>query len=216
MDPFATDAFDPLATTEPWSPEQGRSQPKSIEPEFVPAPVHAPSRSAGSISARARANAAPLATAGSYLEGLNPEQRLAVETADGPVLVLAGAGTGKTRVLITRIAHIMATRSRLSKPDPRGHLHQQGGARNEAPHRCAGRRRGRGHAPGSETFHSIGVKILRRHSEIAGLKSGFTILDSDDQLRLMKQVIDVNGIDKERWPARGSWRRSSTRGRTRA
>jgi DNA helicase II / ATP-dependent DNA helicase PcrA len=151
-----------------------------------------------SISERAlgRTAAAP-----SYLNGLNPEQRAAVEAIDGPVLVLAGAGTGKTRVLTTRIAHIMALR--------RASGHQilavtfTNKAAREMKHRIetivGGAVEG---MPWLGTFHAIGVKILRRHHELVGLKSGFTILDMDDQLRLMKQVIEAAGIDKDRWPAR--------------
>ncbi len=153
----------------------------------------------GSISARARA-VAPVAAA-PYLEGLNPEQRLAVETLDGPLLVLAGAGTGKTRVLTTRIAHILATGR------ARGGQILAVTFTNKAAREMKERI---GHLIGGEvegmpwlgTFHSIGVKILRSHAEIAGLKSGFTILDTDDQLRLIKQVIEAAGIDKDRWPAR--------------
>jgi DNA helicase-2/ATP-dependent DNA helicase PcrA len=66
------------------------------------------------------------------------------------------------------------------------------------------------------TFHSIGVKILRRHAELVGLKSNFTILDTDDQIRLLKQLIQAEGIDEKRWPARQLRRPSSTAGRTAA
>src|SRR5258706_8469021 len=136
-----------------------------------------------------------------YLAGLNPAQRAAVETLDGPVLVLAGAGTGKTRVLTTRIAHILAS-GRAS-----GHQILAVTFTNKAAREMK-ERIGRliGGAvegmPWLGTFHSIGVRILRRHAELAGLKSGFTILDTDDQIRLLKQVIEAAGIDKDRWPAR--------------
>jgi DNA helicase II / ATP-dependent DNA helicase PcrA len=164
------------------------------------APSEAPSAPKRSISERAMGRAAQT-TAPSYLDGLNPEQRAAVEAIDGPVLVLAGAGTGKTRVLTTRIAHILNLR--------RASGHQilavtfTNKAAREMKHRVEA-------LVGSAaegmawlgTFHAIGVKILRRHHELVGLKSGFTILDMDDQLRLMKQVIEVEGIDKDRWPAR--------------
>ncbi|MDX2259889.1 MAG: UvrD-helicase domain-containing protein [Hyphomicrobiaceae bacterium] len=136
-----------------------------------------------------------------YLAGLNPEQRLAVEALDGPVLVLAGAGTGKTRVLTTRIAHILATRR--AYPSQILAVTFTNKAAREMRERI-GRYVG-GEVEGMPwlgTFHSIGVKILRRHAELVGLKSGFTILDPDDQLRLMKQVIEAAGIDKDRWPAR--------------
>lgn len=137
----------------------------------------------------------------SYLEGLNPEQRSAVEALDGPVLVLAGAGTGKTRVLTTRIAHILA-QGRASGHQILAVTFTNKAAR-EMKHRIGGLVGGGVEAmPWLGTFHSIGVKILRRHAELAGLKSGFTILDTDDQIRLMKQVIEAEGLDKDRWPAR--------------
>ncbi|MEE1657056.1 UvrD-helicase domain-containing protein [Microvirga sp. CF3062] len=152
----------------------------------------------GSLSARARAAVAPQSP---YLNGLNPEQRAAVEATEGPVLVLAGAGTGKTRVLTTRIAHLIAT----GKAYPSQILSVT------FTNKAAREMRERITAvigPVAEgmqwlgTFHSIGTKILRRHAELVGLRSDFTILGTDDQLRLMKQVIEVEGIDEKRWPAR--------------
>ena len=136
-----------------------------------------------------------------YLQDLNPAQREAVEALDGPVLVLAGAGTGKTRVLTTRIAHILAT----------GRAYPSQVLAVTFTNKAAREMRERiGHLVGEAvegmpwlgTFHSIGVKILRRHHELVGLRSGFTILDTDDQLRLLKQVIEAEGLDKDRWPAR--------------
>jgi DNA helicase-2/ATP-dependent DNA helicase PcrA len=152
----------------------------------------------GSLSARARATVAPQSP---YLNGLNPEQRAAVEATEGPVLVLAGAGTGKTRVLTTRIAHLIAT----GKAYPSQILSVT------FTNKAAREMRERITAvigPVAEgmqwlgTFHSIGTKILRRHAELVDLRSDFTILGTDDQLRLMKQVIEVEGIDEKRWPAR--------------
>ena len=136
-----------------------------------------------------------------YLAGLNKEQREAVETVDGPVLVLAGAGTGKTRVLTTRLAHILATRR--AWPGQILSVTFTNKAAREMKERI-GALIG-GVVEGMQwlgTFHSIGAKMLRRHAELAGLKSNFTILDSDDQLRLMKQLIDAEGIDEKRWPVR--------------
>jgi len=156
----------------------------------------APGPTPGGIAARARA-----AAGAPYLADLNPEQRLAVETLDGPVLVLAGAGTGKTRVLTTRIAHILATgRARPSEilavtftnkaaREMKARVGVMVGQVVEG-------------MPWLGTFHSIGVKILRRHAELVGLKPDFTILDVDDQIRLLKQLLEAENIDEKRWPAR--------------
>ena len=136
-----------------------------------------------------------------YLKALNPEQRLAVETLDGPVLVLAGAGTGKTRVLTTRIAHIL----RLGRAHPSQILAVTftNKAAREMKLRI-GEMVGQivEGMPWLGTFHAIGVKILRRHAELVGLKSNFTILDVDDQIRLIKQLLEVANVDEKRWPAR--------------
>ncbi|HXR95286.1 MAG TPA: UvrD-helicase domain-containing protein [Rhizomicrobium sp.] len=136
-----------------------------------------------------------------YLAGLNKEQREAVEAVDGPVLVLAGAGTGKTRVLTTRLAHILATRR--AWPGQILAVTFTNKAAREMKERIGGLIGGV--VEGMQwlgTFHSIGAKMLRRHAELAGLKANFTILDTDDQLRLIKQLIDAENIDEKRWPAR--------------
>src|SRR5207237_7196233 len=148
----------------------------------------------GGIAARAR-------VAPPYLSDLNPEQRAAVETLDGPVLVLAGAGTGKTRVLTTRIAHILATGR--ARPDEILAVTFTNKAAREMKLRV-GAMVGQivEGMPWLGTFHSIGVKILRRHAELVGLKPDFTILDTDDQVRLLKQIIAVEDIDEKRWPGR--------------
>jgi len=149
----------------------------------------------------ARAMAARQGRAPSYLEGLNEEQRRAVETTEGPVLVLAGAGTGKTRVLTTRIAHILSLG--LAWPSQILAVTFTNKAAREMKERIGFLV---GEAvegmPWLGTFHSIGVKILRRHAELAGLRSDFTILDTDDQIRLIKQVIQAEGIDDKRWTPR--------------
>src|SRR4030088_1434332 len=161
-----------------------------------PAPPAPPAPSAGGIAARARA-----AGGAPYLAGLNPEQREAVESLDGPVLVLAGAGTGKTRVLTTRIAHILS----LGRAWPSEILSVTftNKAAREMKERV-GKMVGQAveGMPWLGTFHSIGAKILRRHAELVGLKSDFTILDTDDQVRLIKQLIVAENIDEKRWPAR--------------
>ena len=135
-----------------------------------------------------------------YMEGLNPAQRAAVEQLDGPVLMLAGAGTGKTKALTTRIAHLLNTGT--ARPNEILSVTFTNKAAREMKNRVGnliGQVEG---MPWMGTFHSICVKILRRHAELAGLKSNFTILDTDDQLRLMKQLIAATQIDDKRWPAR--------------
>jgi DNA helicase II / ATP-dependent DNA helicase PcrA len=136
-----------------------------------------------------------------YLKTLNAEQRAAVLTFEGPLLVLAGAGTGKTRVLTTRLAHILATGK--AWPGQILAVTFTNKAAREMKIRIAeliG-----GVVEGMTwlgTFHSIGVKILRRHAELVGLKPAFTILDTDDQIRLIKQLLEAHNIDEKRWPAR--------------
>ncbi|WP_245503364.1 ATP-dependent helicase, partial [Rhizobium ruizarguesonis] len=136
-----------------------------------------------------------------YLAGLNPEQTEAVETLEGPVLVLAGAGTGKTRVLTTRIAHILNTGRAF--PSQILAVTFTNKAAREMKERIAllvgGAVEG---MPWLGTFHSIGVKLLRRHGELVGLRSDFTILDTDDVVRLIKQIIQAEGLDDKRWPAK--------------
>jgi len=151
---------------------------------------------ARSLSAQASASVRP-----PYLSGLNDNQREAVEAMNGPVLVLAGAGTGKTRVLTTRLAHVLATRN--AWPSQILAVTFTNKAAREMQNRIGmlvgGVVEG---MPWLGTFHSIGAKILRRHAELVGLRSDFTILDMDDQIRLLKQLIRADGIDEKRWPAR--------------
>ncbi|WP_407117912.1 ATP-dependent helicase [Bradyrhizobium sp. LMG 9283] len=168
---------------------------RMTEPSKITAvPDHQPA--AGGIAARARASVGP-----KYLSGLNPEQREAVETLDGPVLVLAGAGTGKTRVLTTRIAHILS--QGRARPAEILSVTFTNKAAREMKHRLG---QMLGHAvegmPWLGTFHSIGGRILRTHAELAQLKSNFTVLDVDDQVRLLKQLLQAENIDEKRWPAR--------------
>ncbi|MFN3275129.1 MAG: ATP-dependent helicase [Paracoccus sp. (in: a-proteobacteria)] len=141
-----------------------------------------------------------------YLEGLNAAQRAAVEVLEGPVLMLAGAGTGKTRALTTRIAHLLT--QGLARPGQVLAVTFTNKAAREMKLRIA---RLLGETvegmPWLGTFHSISVKILRRHAEMIGngtlhLKPSFTILDTDDQIRLLKQLIAAENIDEKRWPAR--------------
>ncbi len=135
-----------------------------------------------------------------YLEGLNDEQLRAVEALEGPVLVLAGAGVGKTRVLTTRIAHLIA--SGRARPHEILAVTFTNKAAREMRERVS---LFTGTAPGMPwlgTFHSICVKILRMHAELVGLRSNFTILDTDDQLRLLKQILQAENLDDKRWPAR--------------
>ena len=136
-----------------------------------------------------------------YLDTLNPPQREAVETLEGPLLVLAGAGTGKTRVLTTRLAHILTRR--LAWPSQVLAVTFTNRAAREMRERVEtliGAGASEGLALG--TFHALGARMLRRHAELVGLKSNFSILDADDQIRLLKQILTAEDIDEKRWPAR--------------
>jgi DNA helicase-2/ATP-dependent DNA helicase PcrA len=136
-----------------------------------------------------------------YLNGLNPEQREAVTTTEGPLLVLAGAGTGKTRVLTTRVAHILATRR--AWPSQMLVVTFTNKAAREMRERTLALV-----GPDGEglrwfgTFHSVSAQILRRHAELVKLKPGFTVIDTDDQIRLIRQILDAENIDQKRWTPR--------------
>ncbi len=133
-----------------------------------------------------------------YLEGLNAAQRDAVEATEGPVLVLAGAGTGKTRVLTTRFAHLLLTRRAF--PNQILAVTFTNKAAREMRERVAAIL---GHAAEGlwlGTFHALGARMLRRFADRAGLQSNFSILDTDDQLRLLKQIMEAARIDAKRWP----------------
>ncbi|MBY5623226.1 ATP-dependent helicase [Rhizobium leguminosarum] len=170
------------------------------KPQPPAAPAERAPISGGGIAARAMA-ARDGGKRPDYLAGLNPEQTEAVETLEGPVLVLAGAGTGKTRVLTTRIAHILNTGRAF--PSQILAVTFTNKAAREMKERIAllvgGAVEG---MPWLGTFHSIGVKLLRRHGELVGLRSDFTILDTDDVVRLIKQLIQAEGLDDKRWPAK--------------
>ncbi len=153
---------------------------------------------AASSSLAARAMAArPMP----YLDGLNPAQREAVEALDGPVLMLAGAGTGKTKALTTRIAHLLNTGR--ARPNEILAVTFTNKAAREMKERVAALLGQTVEGmPWLGTFHAICVKLLRRHAELVELKSNFTILDTDDQIRLLKQLIVAANIDEKRWPPR--------------
>ena len=153
---------------------------------------------AAAIPLSQRAMARPAAP---YLDGLNPAQSEAVQVLDGPVLMLAGAGTGKTKALTCRIAHLLTTGT--ARPNEILAVTFTNKAAREMKNRVGALL---GEAvegmPWLGTFHSICAKLLRRHAELVGLKGNFTILDSDDQLRLLKQLVRAENIDDKRWPAR--------------
>ncbi len=146
-------------------------------------------------------SSSPQAPSDPLIEGLNPPQRDAVLTTEGPVLMLAGAGTGKTAALTRRLAHLV--RSRLAWPSEILCVTFTNKAAREMRERV-------GHLIGPAvegmpwlgTFHAIAAKMLRRHAELVGLQPNYTIIDTDDQLRLLKQLIQAEGLDEKRWPAR--------------
>ena len=142
---------------------------------------------------------APATTDAPYLAGLNPPQREAVLTSEGPVLMLAGAGTGKTKALTARLAHLIWTRRAwpseilavtFTNKAAREMQHRIGAILGQAVEGM----------PFLGTFHAVAARMLRRHAELVGLNPNFTILDTDDQLRLLKQLIIAAGIDEKRWP----------------
>jgi DNA helicase-2/ATP-dependent DNA helicase PcrA len=162
------------------------TDPFHIEDE-EPQPVIANSVAAGAAGA-------------SYLAQLNEAQRDAVEALDGPTLVLAGAGTGKTRVLTTRLAHLL--RFRQVRPYEVLAVTFTNKAAREMRERVADLVGGPAEAIWLGTFHALGARMLRKHAELVGLQSNFTILDTDDQVRLLKQLLEASNIDSKRWPAR--------------
>ena len=140
-------------------------------------------------------------TEADYLSRLNAEQRAAVEALDGPLLVLAGAGTGKTRVLTTRFAHLL--RSRKAFPSQVLAVTFTNKAAREMRERVGAMMGEAVEGLWLGTFHALTARMLRRNAELVGLNSNFTILDTDDQLRLLKQVMEAEHIDLKRWPANG-------------
>ena len=156
------------------------NQAEMVAPADLPAPAAAPSPR--------------------YLDALNPEQRAAVEAADGPLLVLAGAGTGKTRVLTTRLAHLLLT-GRV-RPWQLLAVTFTNRAAREMILRVSLLLGQSVEGLWLGTFHALGARLLRRHAELIGLKPNFTILDTDDQLRLVKQVVEAAELDPRRWTPR--------------
>ena len=165
------------------------SDPFALDEDPTPAPF---TLSRGAVSA-------PVALPMPWLDTLNPEQREAVEATEGPVLVLSGAGTGKTRVLTTRVAWILM--NRRARPWQVLAVTFTNRAAREMRERVMHLVGPSAEAVWLGTFHAISVRILRRNAELVGLKSNFTILDSDDQIRLLKQLMEVDNIDSKKWPA---------------
>ena len=204
IDPFDLDDFDPFPRF-----EGGKTVPKDdlFAAENEP-PVLEPDQPSMSLTQMAQqaanhqAKPSPSHEIDSdYMAGLNEAQKEAVECIDGPLLVLAGAGTGKTRVLTTRITHILALRkawpsqmlvvtfTNKAAREMRQRIGQQIGDAVEGMQWLG-------------TFHAVTAKILRRHAELVGLRSDFTILDPDDQIRLLKTIIRAENVDEKKWPAR--------------
>ena len=137
----------------------------------------------------------------SYLGDLNSEQEKAVRQTEGPVLVLAGAGTGKTKALTARVAYLIkslnvrshsilaVTFTNKAANEMKFRIEEHIGNLSEGLKWIG-------------TFHSICVKILRRHAEKVQLNSNFTIINTDDQIRLLRQVIKLEAIDEKKWPPR--------------
>jgi len=172
-----SDPFE-LSDDMPFAPPASKEAPRTVAPS-APVPVAPPA----------------------WIEKLNPEQREAVETTQGPVLVLSGAGTGKTRVLTTRVGYIL--HRRLAKPWQVLAVTFTNRAAREMRERVLQLVGPSAEAVWLGTFHALSVRILRRNAELIGLKSNFTILDSDDQIRLLKQLMEADNVDSKKWPAQG-------------
>ena len=142
----------------------------------------------------------PKHNAPKYLDGLNPMQLTAVEAQGGPILVLAGAGTGKTRVLTTRLAHLIATGA--ARPWSILAVTFTNKAAREMRERVTSIIGPMAEQVWLGTFHALCAKIIRRHAELLGLQPNFTILDADDQIRLIKQLMQAEGLDDKKWPPR--------------
>lgn len=170
-------------------------------PFFDEDDIHPSARPAGKLAAKALAARQAGGDEPDCLDGLNQQQRQAVLTTEGPALVLAGAGTGKTRVLTTRIAHILSRG--LAYPDQILAVTFTNKTAREMKMRID---RLIGETvegmPWLGTFHAINVRLLRRHAELAGLNANFTILNTDDVIRLLKQLIQAEGLDDKCWHAR--------------
>ena len=133
-----------------------------------------------------------------YLESLNPLQYESVCSTEGPNLIIAGAGTGKTKVLTTRVAHIID--NNLAFPSQILCVTFTNKAAREMSERVQKLvSQNMEKMPWMGTFHSIGAKIIRNHAEVIGLKKSFTILDKDDQLSLIKQIIKAENLDQSQF-----------------
>ena len=142
----------------------------------------------------------PSAVAEPWLRGLNTEQANAVTTLNGPLLVLSGAGTGKTRVLTARLAQLVA--SRTAAPWNILAVTFTNKAAREMKERVTQLVGPMVEQVMLGTFHALAARMLRQHAELVGLKSDYTILDTDDQNRLLKQLMEAEQIDLKRWPPR--------------
>ncbi|MGL1920523.1 MAG: UvrD-helicase domain-containing protein [Hyphomicrobiales bacterium] len=211
IDPFDLDDFDPFPRFEGGKtvPKDdlfaAENEPPMFEPEIQTAQPQKPKVGLAQLAQQAANHenrpSPSNSIDGDYMAGLNEAQREAVEATDGPLLVLAGAGTGKTRVLTTRITHILAQRkawpsqmlvvtfTNKAAREMRQRIGLQIGDAVEGMQWLG-------------TFHAVTAKIMRRHAELLGLRSDFTILDPDDQIRLLKTIIRAENVDEKKWPAR--------------
>ena len=132
------------------------------------------------------------------IENLNKEQKAAVLSTEGPNLIVAGAGSGKTRVLTTRLIHIINQKKAF--PNQILCVTFTNKAAKEMQNRVISHLKGSSNAiPWLGTFHSISVKFLRRHAEALEYKSNFTILDTDDQKKLVRNIVKAEDLDAKKF-----------------